>query len=263
MNILPFRVALAQINVTVGDFEGNARKILDAMRQAHAEGAHVMCVPELALAGYPPEDLLLKPGFVADNLRKLHELIEASRDLPGLVSVIGFVDRDIDIYNAAAVISEGELAGVYHKHYLPNYGVFDENRYFQAGQKAPIFVINNVRVGVNICEDVWYPTGPMTMQAYAGAEVIININGSPYYANKGTFRQEMMATRAADNGVIVVYLNMAGGQDELVFDGGSMVFNEQGTLIARAKQFTEDLLIVDLDTASVFRSRLHDPRRRQ
>src|SRR5579872_527056 len=263
MNILPFRVALAQINVTVGDFEGNARKILDAMRQAHAAGAHVMCVPELALAGYPPEDLLLKPGFVAENLRKLHELIEASSELPGLVSVIGFVDRDIDIYNAAAVISEGEMAGVYHKHYLPNYGVFDENRYFQAGQKAPIFVINNVRVGVNICEDVWYPTGPMTMQAYAGAEVIININGSPYYADKGTFREEMMATRAADNGVIVAYLNMAGGQDELVFDGGSMVFNEQGTLIARAKQFTEDLLIVDLDTASVFRSRLHDPRRRQ
>ena len=263
MNILPFRVALAQINVTVGDLEGNTRKILDAMRQAHAEGAHVMCVPELALAGYPPEDLLLKPGFVADNLRKLHELIEASRELPGLVSVIGFVDRDIDIYNAAAVIAEGELAGIYHKHYLPNYGVFDENRYFQAGRKAPIFVINNVRVGVNICEDVWYPTGPMTMQAYAGAEVIININGSPYYADKGTFRQEMMATRAADNGVIVAYLNMAGGQDELVFDGGSMVFNEQGILIARAKQFTEDLLIVDLDTASVFRSRLHDPRRRQ
>jgi NAD+ synthase (glutamine-hydrolysing) len=137
MNILPFRVALAQINVTVGDLEGNAQKILVAMQQAHAEGAHVMCVPELALAGYPPEDLLLKPGFVADNLRKLHELVEASRALPGLVSVIGFVDRDIDIYNAAAVFAEGELAGVYHKHYLPNYGVFDENRYFQAGQKAP------------------------------------------------------------------------------------------------------------------------------
>ena len=263
MNILPFRVALAQINVTVGDFEGNARKILDAMRSAHAAGVQVMCVPELAIAGYPPEDLLLKPGFVAENLRKLHELIEASHNLPGLVSVIGFVDRDIDIYNAAAVVSEGELVGVYHKHYLPNYGVFDENRYFQAGQKAPIFVINNVRVGVNICEDVWYPTGPMTMQAYAGAEVILNINGSPYYAGKGSFREEMMATRAADNGVIVVYLNMVGGQDELVFDGGSMVFNEQGMLIARAKQFQEDLLIVDLDTASVFRSRLHDPRRRQ
>ncbi len=224
MNILPLRVALAQVNVTVGDLDGNAKKIRTAMQQAHAAGAHIVCLPELALTGYPPEDLLLKPGFVADNLRKLDELIAASRDLLGLTSVIGFVDRDHDIYNAAAVICEGTL---------------------------------------NICEDVWYPTGPLTLQAYAGAEVIININGSPYYEGKGVFRQEMLATRAADNGVIVVYLNMVGGQDELVFDGGSMVFNEQGTLIARAKEFAEDMLIVDLDTASVFRSRLHDPRRRQ
>src|SRR5436853_4203547 len=183
--------------------------------------------------------------------------------MPELTAVVGFVDRDHDIYNAAAIINSGKLLGVYHKHYLPNYGVFDENRYFQAGRQAPIFSINDVHVGVNICEDVWYPTGPMTMQAHAGAEVIININGSPYYEGKGVFRQEMLATRAADNGVIVVYINMVGGQDELVFDGGSMVFNEQGKMIARGKQFGEDLLIVDLDTASVFRSRLHDPRRRQ
>src|SRR6266446_9619920 len=263
MNILPLRVALAQINVTVGDLEGNAQKILASMRQAHAAGTHIACFPELALTGYPPEDLLLKPGFVDGNLRKLDELVKASRDLPGLTSVIGFVDRDHDIYNAAAIIYEGELCGVYHKHYLPNYGVFDENRYFAAGRKAPIFFINGVHVGINICEDVWYPTGPMTLQAYAGAEVIININGSPYYAGKGIFREEMLATRAADNGVIVVYLNMVGGQDELVFDGGSMVFNEQGALIARAREFEEDMLIVDLDSASVFRSRLHDPRRRQ
>src|SRR5438270_7366172 len=263
MNILPLRVALAQVNVTVGDLDGNAKKIRTAMKQAHAAVAHIVCLPELALAGYPPEDLLLKPGFVADNLRKLDELIAASRSFPGLTSIIGFVDRDHDIYNAAAIICEGTLAGVYHKHYLPNYGVFDENRYFQAGRKAPLFLINGVHVGVNICEDVWYPTGPMTLQAYAGAEVIININGSPYYAGKRTFREEMLATRAADNGVIVVYLNMVGGQDELVFDGGSMVFNEQGALIAQAKEFVEDMLIVDLDTASVFRSRLHDPRRRQ
>ncbi len=233
------------------------------MQQAHAAGAHIVCVPELALTGYPPEDLLLKPGFVDANLRRLQELIDESRRLPGLTAVIGFVDRDHDIYNAAAVVHEGQLYGTYHKHYLPNYGVFDENRYFQAGRQAPIFVINDVHVGVNICEDVWYPTGPMTLQAHAGAEVIININGSPYYAGKGDFREEMLATRAADNGVIVVYLNMVGGQDELVFDGGSMVFNEQGKLIARAKEFAEDMLIVDLDTASVFRSRLHDPRRRQ
>ncbi|HXL38815.1 MAG TPA: NAD+ synthase [Ktedonobacteraceae bacterium] len=263
MNIIPLRVALAQINVTVGDLEGNTQKILTYMQQAHAAGSHIVCIPELALTGYPPEDLLLKPGFVAAQLRKLDELISASSDLPGLTSVIGFVDRDHDIYNAAAIIQEGKLYGTYHKHYLPNYGVFDENRYFQAGRKAPIFLINGVHVGMNICEDVWYPTGPMTLQAHAGAEVIININGSPYYAGKGLFRDEMMATRAADNGVIVVYLNMVGGQDELVFDGGSMVFNEQGALIARAKEFAEEMLLVDLDTASVFRSRLHDPRRRQ
>jgi len=263
MNIIPLRVALAQINVTVGDLEGNTQKILAYMRQAHAAGSHIVCTPELALTGYPPEDLLLKPGFVAAQLRKLDELINASRDLPGLTTVIGFVDRDHDIYNAAAIIHEGKLCGTYHKHYLPNYGVFDENRYFQSGSKAPLFLINGVHVGVNICEDVWYPTGPMTLQAHAGAEVILNINGSPYYAGKGIFREEMLATRAADNGVIVAYLNMVGGQDELVFDGGSMVFNEQGALIARAKEFAEDMLIVDLDTASVFRSRLHDPRRRQ
>jgi NAD+ synthase (glutamine-hydrolysing) len=263
MNILPLRVALAQVNVTVGDLEGNTNKILTAMQQAYAAGAHIVCLPELALAGYPPEDLLLKPGFVAANLGKLHHLVSESRHMPELTTVVGFVDRDHDIYNAAAVINAGKLVGIYHKHYLPNYGVFDENRYFQAGRKAPIFMINDVHVGVNICEDIWYPSGPMTMQAHAGAEVILNINGSPYYAGKGTFREEMLATRAADNGVIVVYLNMVGGQDELVFDGGSMVFNEQGTLIARAKQFEEDMLIVDLDSASVFRSRLHDPRRRQ
>ena len=263
MNILPLRVALAQINVTVGDLEGNKQKILAAMQQASSTGAHIVCLPELALAGYPPEDLLLKPGFIDANLRALQELIEASRAFAGLTSVIGFVDREHDIYNAAAVVHEGRLCGVYHKHYLPNYGVFDENRYFQAGRKAPLFLINGAHVGVNICEDVWYPTGPMTMQAQAGAEVIININGSPYYAGKELFRHQMLATRAADNTVIVVYDNMVGGQDELVFDGGSMVFDEQGALIARAPEFVEDLLIVDLDTASVFRTRLHDPRRRQ
>ncbi|HEV2582882.1 MAG TPA: nitrilase-related carbon-nitrogen hydrolase, partial [Ktedonobacteraceae bacterium] len=263
MHILPLRVALAQINVTVGDLEGNARKIRQAMERAADEGAHIICTPELALTGYPPEDLLLKPDFVDANLRALDQLVEASRAFPGLTAIIGFVDRDHDSYNAAAVIGEGRLYGKYHKHFLPNYGVFDENRYFQAGSTAPIFLVKDVHVGVNICEDIWYPTGPMTTQAHAGAEVIININGSPYYASKGHFRQEMLATRAADNSVIVVYLNMVGGQDELVFDGGSMVFNEAGTLIARAKEFEEDLLIVDLDTASVFRTRLHDPRRRQ
>jgi NAD+ synthase (glutamine-hydrolysing) len=263
MNIIPLRVALAQVNTTVGDLEGNTHKILDSMQQAYTAGGHLVCFPELALPGYPPEDLLLKPGFVAANLRKLDEIIEASKDFPGLTAIIGFVDRDHDIYNAAAVVHEGKLTGVYHKHYLPNYGVFDEYRYFQAGNKSPVFLIHGIHVGINICEDIWYPTGPLPRQAHAGAEVIININGSPYYSGKRTVREEMIATRAADNGLIIAYLNMVGGQDELVFDGGSMVFNEQGLLIARGKSFEEDMLIVDLDTASVFRSRLHDPRRRQ
>lgn len=262
MNIIPLRVALAQINVTVGDLAGNVQKIVTSMQEAHNAGAHLVCFPELALTGYPPEDLLLKPGFITANLQKLDELVQASRAMPGMTSVIGFVDRDHDIFNAAAVVHEGKLVGVYHKHYLPNYGVFDENRYFQAGRQAPLFQIHDVHVGINICEDIWYPTGPLTRQAHAGAEVIININGSPYYSGKSMVREEMISTRAADNGVIVAYLNMVGGQDELVFDGGSMVFNEQGVLIARGKQFVEDMLIVDLDTASVFRSRLHDPRRR-
>jgi NAD+ synthase (glutamine-hydrolysing) len=263
MNIIPLRVALAQVDVTVGDLRENQAKILQAMRQAHAAGAHIVCLPELALTGYPPEDLLLKPGFVSANQAALQELVAASRDLRGMTSVIGFVDRVHDIYNAAAIIHEGQHVGTYHKHYLPNYGVFDENRYFQAGRKAPLFLINGVHIGVNICEDIWYPTGPMTLQAHAGAEVILNINGSPFHTDKSLFREEMLATRAADNGVIVAYLNLVGGQDELIFDGGSMVFDAQGKLLARAKQFEEDLLVVDLDTASVFRSRLHDPRRRQ
>lgn len=263
MHIIPLRVALAQVNVTVGDLAGNGLKILQAMRHAHTSGAHIVCFPELALTGYPPEDLLLKPGFVAANQDALQALVVASESLPGLTSVVGFVDRAHDIYNAAAVVSDGRLIAVYHKHYLPNYGVFDENRYFQAGHKAPLFLINGVHVGVNICEDIWYPTGPISMQSHAGAEVILNINSSPFHSEKDLFREEMLATRAADNGVIVAYLNLVGGQDEVVHDGGSMVFDAQGQLVARARRFEEDLLVVDLDTASVFRSRLHDPRRRQ
>ncbi len=263
MNIIPLRIALAQINTTVGDLEGNTQQIVSSMHQARDAGAHIVCFPELALPGYPPEDLLLKPGFVAANLRKLDEIVEASKKIPDMMAVVGFVDRDHDIYNAAAVIYEGQLVGVCHKHYLPNYGVFDEYRYFQAGHKAPIFLLHGIHVGINICEDIWYPTGPLPQQSHAGAEVIININSSPYHMGKEVVREEMISTRAADNGVIIAYLNLIGGQDELVFDGGSMVFNERGMLIARGKQFVEDMLIVDVDTASVFRSRLHDPRRRQ
>jgi NAD+ synthase (glutamine-hydrolysing) len=257
------RIALAQINAVVGDLEGNLRLILEGAEQAAQAGSDLVAFPELALTGYPPEDLLLKPGFVADNLRALDELVRRSADYPTLTIVTGFVDRQVDIYNAAAVIHNGRLAGVYYKQYLPNYGVFDENRYFQAGTLSPVFEINGVQVGVNICEDIWYPTGPATLQAYAGAEVLVNINASPYHAGKGEFREKMLATRAADNGLIVAYLNMVGGQDELIFDGNSVVFDQSGNLIARGKHCVEDLLLADLDVEAVFRTRLHDPRRRK
>jgi NAD+ synthase (glutamine-hydrolysing) len=257
------RIALAQINSVVGDLEGNMRLILDGMAQAAKAGADLVCFPELALTGYPPEDLLLKPGFVADNLSALDELVRQSAGYPGLTAVVGFVDRQVDIYNAAAVIHNGRLSGVYYKQYLPNYGVFDENRYFQAGTLSPVFEIDGVQVGVNICEDIWYPTGPATLQAYAGAEVLVNINASPYFAGKGDFREKMLATRAADNGLIVAYVNLVGGQDELIFDGNSVIFDQSGNLIARGKHCQEDLLLADLDIEAVFRTRLHDPRRRQ
>ncbi|HEY7347968.1 MAG TPA: NAD+ synthase [Ktedonobacterales bacterium] len=257
------RIALAQINAVVGDLDGNLRLILENAAQAAQAGADLICFPELALTGYPPEDLLLKPGFVADNLRALDELVRRSANYPGLTIVAGFVDRQVDIYNAAAVIHSGRLAGVYYKQYLPNYGVFDENRYFQAGTLSPIFETSGVQVGVNICEDIWYPTGPATLQAYAGAEVLVNINASPYFAGKGDFREKMLATRAADNGLIVAYLNMVGGQDEVVHDGASVIFDQSGNLIARGKHCAEDLLLADLDVEAVFRTRLHDPRRRK
>ena len=257
------RLALAQINVTVGDLSGNVEQVVHGMRVAAEVGANLVAFPELAVTGYPPEDLLLKPGFVADNLRALDSLTAATRDFPGLTVIVGFADRAGDLYNAAAILREGERVGVYHKHYLPNYSVFDEDRYFSAGTQAPNYLINGVIVGVNICEDIWYPGGPPTAQAYAGAEVLLNISASPYFMGKQQSRERMLATRAADTGSIVAYLNLVGGQDELVFDGSSVVFDEQGELIARAKTFEEDLLVVDLDVEGVFRTRLHDPRRRK
>jgi NAD+ synthase (glutamine-hydrolysing) len=257
------RIALAQINVTVGDLDGNVRRMLRGMREAAEAGADMVAFPELALTGYPPEDLLLKPGFVADNLRALDTLARATRDFPGLTAVVGFADREMDLFNAAAILRDGERAGVYHKHYLPTYGVFDEDRYFSAGVAVPNFIIAGVNVGINICEDIWYPDGPPTTQAYAGAELLLNISASPFYVGKQEARERMLATRAADTGAIVAYVNLVGGQDELVFDGASVVFDERGELMARARMFAEDLLVLDLDIESVFRTRLHDPRRRK
>jgi NAD+ synthase (glutamine-hydrolysing) len=222
--------------------------------------ADIVTLPELAICGYPPEDLLFKPQFIQANLQSLQKIVEASQ---GITVVVGYVDSDGDIYNAAALISDGKLIGTYHKMYLPNYGVFDENRYFRAGGECPVYVINGIGIGINICEDIWYEAGPATVQAYAGAEVIINISASPYHAGKGESREKMIATRALDNVAIFAYNNLVGGQDELVFDGHSLLIDERGYLIARGKQFEEDFIVADLDIEAVFRARLHDPRWRK
>ena len=254
------RIAMAQINTTVGDFDGNVKKILGAIDTARTLKADIVTLPELAVCGYPPEDLLFKPQFIQANLQSLQKIVETSQ---GIKVVVGYVDSDGDIYNAAALISDGKLVGSYHKMYLPNYGVFDENRYFRAGRECPVYVINGIGIGVNICEDIWYEAGPATVQAYAGAEVIINISASPYHTGKGESREKMIATRATDNVAIFAYNNLVGGQDELVFDGHSLLVDERGNLITRGKQFEEDFIVADLDIEAVFRARLHDPRWRK
>lgn len=254
------RIALAQINPTVGDFAGNTAKIIASIERARETGADIVAVPELALTGYPPEDLLLKPQFIAANLKALDQIIAAST---GIVSIVGFVDRTTDIHNAAAVICDGQLKGVYRKNFLPNYGVFDEYRYFDAGQSAPIFAYGDALIGVNICEDIWYTGGPTQAQALAGAQLIINISSSPYHAGKGRDRERMLATRAEDNAVALAYVNLVGGQDELVFDGQSLIIDERGHIIACGKLFEEDLIVADINVERVFKERLHDPRRRQ
>jgi NAD+ synthase (glutamine-hydrolysing) len=255
-----FRVSLAQINPTVGDIEGNTRRIVDGIAQARALGADLVAFPELAITGYPPEDLLFKSAFIEANLAALADVTKAAR---GLTAVVGFVDKRQDLFNAAAVVHDGTLAGVYHKQYLPNYGVFDENRYFQAGREASVFTIGPTCIAVNVCEDVWYPTGPTTPQALAGAELIVTINGSPYHAGKARFRERMIATRAADDVVWLAFVNMVGGQDELVFDGASMIVDPHGETVARAHQFIEEIVTADLDLDAVFRARLQDSRRRK
>lgn len=254
------RIALAQINPTVGDFDGNADRIIAAIRRAREAGADIVAVPELSLTGYPPEDLLLKPQFIDANRKALARVVAESR---GIIAIVGFVDRTTDIHNAAAVICDGELRAVYHKNYLPNYSVFDEYRYFDAGMTAPIFGYGDLLFGVNICEDIWYPGGPTKTQALAGAQIIINISASPYHSGKGRDRERMMATRAEDNAVAVAYVNLVGGQDELVFDGQSLIVDERGRIVARGRLFEEDFIVADINAERVFKERLHDPRRRQ
>jgi len=242
------RIALAQINPIVGDLEGNARLIVDRVGEARDRQADLVCFPELALTGYPPEDLVLKPAFVRDNLKQLEQVIEASA---AISVVVGFVDDDGEIFNAAAFIRDRELKAVYHKVFLPNYGVFDEERYFAVGHRCPIFEQNGVRIGLTVCEDCWYPAGPMAWQAEHGAELMVNINGSPFHAGKRVERERMVAGRAADYGAFVAYVNTVGGQDELVFDGNSVVFGPRGEMLAHAASFREELLLCDIDAGPV------------
>jgi NAD+ synthase (glutamine-hydrolysing) len=256
------RVALAQINPTVGDLEGNTALIIKYIDRARAAGADLVAVPELALTGYPPEDLLLKPQFIKDNRQALERVIAAST---GLIAVVGFVDSDgSDIYNAAAVIANGKLVDVYRKTYLPNYGVFDEERYFQRGTRSPVYAVGEARIGVNVCEDIWYPGGPAKVQALEGdAHLIVNISSSPYHASKHHDRERMLCTRAEDNAIALAYCNLFGGQDELVFDGNSLIIDESGHVVARGRAFDEDLVLADINIERVFSGRLHDPRRRR
>lgn len=256
------RVALAQLNPTVGALDANLQKLSDAYDEAEAAGCDIIAFPELSTMGYPPEDLVFKPGFVEDNLEMLGRFAARTRRC---AAVVGFVDLDRDLYNAAAVCVNGEIVGKYHKRLLPNTTVFDEQRYFTPGHDSDpleLYLIGGVKVGISICEDIWSPFGPVAEQAAAGAEVNININASPFATGKGAVRERLLGTRAADSHCAVVYVNQVGGQDELVFDGASLVYDHEGALLARGDQFTEQLLIVDVPVPPVYRKRLLDPRGR-
>ncbi len=255
------RVALCQLDVVVGDLMGNAARVIAALGRAEEAGADLAVFPELAITGYPPEDLLLKPGFVADNAAALAKVAAASGRC---AAIVGFVDETLDLFNAAAVCAAGEVRGTYHKRELPNYGVFDEARYFTPGAGAGrLYLIGGVRVGVSICEDAWDPSGSIAAQASGGAELIVNINASPYYAHRSAERERMLATRAADASCGLVYVNTVGGQDELVFDGASLVFDASGRRLVALPQFEECEVTVDLDVRAAYRKRLLDPRGRR
>lgn len=239
-----YRIGSAQINCTVGDLKGNCTRMMEYIEKAKASDVDIVVFPELAVTGYPPEDLLLKPKFIDDNLAALHSLSES---ITGIVAVIGFVNREHgDLYNAACVVCDGKIKGIYHKTLLPNYGVFDEKRYFRSGNEPVVFKLGELVFGVSICEDIWFSEGPTAAQALAGATLILNVNASPYHAGKIKVREEIVSNQATTHGIIISYTNLVGGQDELVFDGQSMVVDDTGRVIGRALAFKEDLLIVDI-----------------
>jgi NAD+ synthase (glutamine-hydrolysing) len=237
------RIALAQINPVVGDLRGNAKKVISSIKKAGRKKADIIAFPELTVTGYPPEDLLLKPHFIQDNRDVLHRIAAATEDI---AAVVGFVDRTDGIYNAAALISNKKIIDIYHKKHLPNYGVFDEQRYFRAGSVCPVYNFAGINFGVNICEDIWHEKSPAITQAMKGADIIVNINASPYHTGKAFDREKMVSALASKYGVIIAYVNLVGGQDELVFDGGSFVVDREGEVLSRGGLFREELVMVDL-----------------
>ena len=253
------RLALAQIDTVVGDLDGNRDRILGRLEEAREAGADLVLFPELAVTGYPPEDLLLRPSFLRAARQTLDEITDATK---GISALVGFPHLDRDLFNACAVIVDGELKAVYEKHFLPNYGVFDEDRYFQPGRDLVLLRCGEALVGPTVCEDIWQPGPPATDLALAGAHVIANISASPFHVGKGAEREQMLAARARDNSCWIVYLNAVGAQDELIFDGQSLVLDENGDVVARGPAFEEALLVVDVDASTAVGRRLRDARRR-
>ena len=251
------RLALAQINVTVGDFSTNKQKILEYIQQARELHADLVAFPELAITGYPPEDLLFRPQFIQDNLKCLQQIVPETL---GITAIVGFVDFIANnIFNAAAIISDGKLVKVYHKIHLPNYGVFDEERYFEPGKRPLILELKDIKIGINICEDIWVENSVIETQALStGAEVILNISSSPYHSGKVEERENLLTTRARYNRAIVSYVNLVGGQDELVFDGNSLIVSEKGEILARGKQFEQDLILFDTNVSNLHELRSSD-----
>ena len=253
------RVGLAQFNATVGDIDANVGRMMERMAEAEARAVDVLAFPELAVCGYPPEDLLLRPSFAEANRRAVEALAARTGEM---AVIVGFADRDADLHNAAAVLHGGRWLGTYRKQRLPNYGVFDELRYFKPGRGTLLLRSAGAWVGVTICEDIWLPGGPVESLSRAGADVVININASPFHRGKWRSRHALLSTRASDYGIALAYVNLVGGQDELVFDGESMVVGSDGAVLAEAPPFEEHLLLCDVELEQIFRARLHDPRGR-
>jgi NAD+ synthase (glutamine-hydrolysing) len=257
--LAPLRLALAQIDSRVGDIDGNAEKIRSSTGAALEQGAELVLFPELALTGYPPEDLLLKEHF----LRRTRDALEAlAADTQGIVALVGFPERTDDVYNALAVLADGEVRAIYRKTHLPNYGVFDEQRYFQSGDGGAVIDFGEARLGLTICEDIWSPGPPESDEALAGASLIVNLSASPYHHGKGLQRERMLVQRARDNLCAVAFCNLVGGQDELLFDGHSLLIDHEGCVLARGPQFAEGLVVATVDLQSAVTSRLRDARLR-